>query len=548
MANNRIVRATVIASLTLSPLAAQAEATTEELLRRLDEQERKILVLERKLEIQDEAATSAKGSTAVVSAGTSGFSLKSADSKNQLRLRGLLHVDGRYLEGEDPGGVIDTWQATRVRPIFEGTLGGIYDFRFMPDFGQGRTVIQDAYVTARLKPAFQVTAGKFKSPVGLERLQSASDMRFVQRAFPTSLAPNRDIGLQIAGDMLGGRLNYAAAWLNGSNDGASSEAFTDTDINDDKEYALRLFSHPFAESDHFALRGLGIGIAGTYTDQTGTATQPLLSAFRTPGQSTFFRYRAGTTPTIADGERTRLAPQLYYYAGSFGLISEYTEVSQDVSRITLAGLREGTVDTNAGQLAGSWFITGEEASFKGFRPKARFSLSDGTWGAFELVGRVQALEVDDSAFGGGDDSFADPLVAASEASSWGVGLNWYLNESVKWMLDYERTSFEGGAADGSDRSDEDAIQLRLARCHRFRARPFETELVALAIAEQQVRRAEESRDEASARARVQIVGAADFEQAALVHDADPVGHRKGFVLVVRHKDGRDAEFLLDPAD
>jgi hypothetical protein len=48
----------------------------------------------------------------------------------------------------------------------------------MPDYGQDRTVIQDAYVTARLNSAFKVTAGKFKSPVGLKRLQSSSDTRF----------------------------------------------------------------------------------------------------------------------------------------------------------------------------------------------------------------------------------------------------------------------------------------------------------------------------------------------------------------------------------
>ncbi|MEX0734778.1 MAG: porin [Steroidobacteraceae bacterium] len=427
MGNNRHLRAAVIATLALAPLAAQAEVTTEELLRRLEEQEQKILVLERKLELQDEAATAAKDSAPVVSAGPRGYSLRSADSRNQLRLRGVLHVDGRYLEGKDSGGVTDTWQATRVRPTFERTVGGIYDFRFMPDFGQGRTVIQDAYVTARLAPAFQLTAGKFKSPVGLERLQSASDIRFVQRAFPTSLAPNRDLGLQFAGELLGGRLNYAAAWLNGSNDGGSSDTFGDVDINSDQEYALRLFTHPFVESESFALRGLGFGLAGTTTDQTGNATQPLLPAFRSPGQSTFFRYRAGTTPTIADGERTRLAPQFYYYVGRLGILGEYTEVSQDVSRVTSIGLREDTIDTNAWQLAASWFLTGEEAAYRGFKPKTTFSLSDGTWGAFEVVARAQALEVDDSAFAGADDSFADPVAAAREANSWGMGLNWYLN-------------------------------------------------------------------------------------------------------------------------
>ena len=43
-----------------------------------------------------------------------------------------------------------------------------------------------------------------------------------------------------------------------------------------------------------------------------------------------------------------------------------------------------------------------------------------------------------------------------------MGLNWYLNENLKWMLDYERTSFEGGAAEGADRDDTDALLLRVA--------------------------------------------------------------------------------------
>jgi phosphate-selective porin OprO and OprP len=463
MGNKNALRAAILAALAL-PLAAQAqEVSNEELLKRLEEQEQKILVLERKLEIQDEASASAKESTAVVSAGPKGFSLKSADGKNQLKLRGTLHLDGRYLDGTDPGGVVDSFQATRVRPTIEGTFANIFDFKLMPDFGQGRTVIQDAYVTARFNPAAQLTLGKFKSPVGLERLQSANDMKWVQRGYPTSLAPNRDLGLQLGGDIAGGRFSYQAAFLNGSNDGSSSETFADADINDDKEYALRLFANPFAESDSFAIRGLGFGIAGTYTDQTGNVTQPLLPSFRTPGQSTFFRYRAfGTTAgTIADGERTRIAPQLYYYVGSLGLIGEYTEVSQEVSRLVATGNRTGTVDTDAWQLAVSYFLTGEEASFRGYQPKSRFSLDDGTWGAFEVVARVQSLSVSDEAFAGGADSFADPLASASQADSWGVGLNWYLNENVKWLLDYEHTTFEGGALTG-DRTDEDAIQLRLA--------------------------------------------------------------------------------------
>ena len=91
-----------------------------------------------------------------------------------------------------------------------------------------------------------------------------------------------------------------------------------------------------------------------------------------------------------------------------------------------------------------------------------FSFEDGTWGGWELVARYHELEIDDAAFAGGADSFADPLASARKASTIGVGLNWYWNQNVKWVLNYEVTSFEGGAADGGDREDEEAVLTRIA--------------------------------------------------------------------------------------
>ena len=111
----------------------------------------------------------------------------------------MLQADYRTLLSDDPTIIDDQFLLRRVRPIVEGTVGGIYDFRFTPDFVQGKTVIQDAYITGRFSPYFQLTAGKFKAPIGLERLQSASDIRFIERAYPTQLVTNRDLGVQIAG-------------------------------------------------------------------------------------------------------------------------------------------------------------------------------------------------------------------------------------------------------------------------------------------------------------------------------------------------------------
>ena len=56
----------------------------------------------------------------------------------------------------------------------------------------------------------------------------------------------------------------------------------------------------------------------------------------------------------------------------------------------------------------------------------------------------------------------DPAISASKASAYGLGLNWYLNENLKWVLNYERTRFDGGAAGGADREDEEAFLTRVA--------------------------------------------------------------------------------------
>ncbi len=73
---------------------------------------------------------------------------------------------------------------------------------------------------------------------------------------------------------------------------------------------------------------------------------------------------------------------------------------------------------------------------------------------------MQELTIDDDAFTGGAASFANPATSAHKARAAGVGLNWYLNQNVKWQLDYDFTKFDGGAVDG-DRPDEKAYFTRI---------------------------------------------------------------------------------------
>jgi sulfate/thiosulfate transport system permease protein len=308
-----------------------------------------------------------------VTAGADGFSLQSANGDFKLQLRGYAHFDGRFFPSDEGRLAVDSFLLRRARPVLAGVLGRHFEFQIMPDFGMGTTVLQDAWVDANYSPKARVRVGKFKSPVGLERLQSATALSFVERAYPTALVPNRDVGIMLHGELAGGVVAYAAALLNGAPDGGS----VDLDLNDGKDVAGRLFLSPWKRGSS-ALRNLGFGVAGTTGRQSGP-----LPAYRSGGQVSLLTIVSGIT---ADGTRQRLSPQLSFYSGPFGLLAEYAW--------TESWLRKASTGTRARfsgeawQATATFTLTGEPASFTGVRPREAFDPGRGRLGALELAARV----------------------------------------------------------------------------------------------------------------------------------------------------------------
>jgi phosphate-selective porin OprO and OprP len=183
---------------------AQQDSTRADtsLQARVNELDQQVRVLQRLRELAaDSTAAAAKDKVSATASGKDGFSIKSADGKFAVRLKGLLQTDGRFFLSDSAFPVTNTFFIRRARPILEATVGKYLEFRVQPDFGQGTTVLFDAYTDVKIAPAFAVRVGKFKPPVDLERLQSASDIVFAERALATNLAPNRDVGLQLSGDL-----------------------------------------------------------------------------------------------------------------------------------------------------------------------------------------------------------------------------------------------------------------------------------------------------------------------------------------------------------
>jgi hypothetical protein len=93
-------------------------------------------------------AAPAGASALAANFGNSGFVLQSADGANVIRLRGNLSVDGRYYSDAYTPESDDTWLIRKLRPTLEGTLWHYFDFRLMPDFGQGKTILQDGWCSS----------------------------------------------------------------------------------------------------------------------------------------------------------------------------------------------------------------------------------------------------------------------------------------------------------------------------------------------------------------------------------------------------------------
>jgi phosphate-selective porin OprO/OprP len=403
----------------------QSQQTTDQKIQQLQQ---KIDDLEKEVKADESTDTGQNAGTTTADY-TNGFTIRSKDGNFVLHIGADLQVDNRTYYGTGSTGDIDTIVMRRLRPTLYGTVYKYVDFFIRPDFGLGTTALYDVYIQLNYIPWFQVRAGKFKPPVGLERLQGDDDTSFVERGLPTLLVPQRDIGYQVGADLLHRRLSYQVGVFDGVPD---SSIGTDTAVSDHRDYAARLFLTPFEPNEKNLLRGLGVGFAASGGNTDGEA----LPSYKTFGQESFLTFASGVT---AAGHRTRLAPQGYYYLGGFGLLSDYGFNEE--------GFQKNNIRRNIGirayQVEVSYILTGEKKSFGSPTPKHNFDpLHHGGWGAIELAARVGDWEAEKGIYNYG---LVSDATSPRHLHEYVGGVNWYLNRLLRITGDYGNTSFGGGA-------------------------------------------------------------------------------------------------------
>lgn len=343
---------------------------------------------------------------ASVSISDRGAAITSNDGAYELRIRAVVQTDLRFF-ADDEHKLTDQFLFRRARLYVEGKVARVVTFRVMPDFAEGRTVLYDAWFDVRANDALRLRVGKAKPPFALERLQNDAAIVFGERAYPTALAPNRDLGVELHGDLWTGILGYSVGVFNGVPDNGISEG----DLDDSKEVAARVEVGPFARTREKAARGLRLGFAITRGEKTGTATSPYLAGYRTFGQNTLFSYLQDTAA---------------------GAPAAGTSVA--------AGLHDSAWNATA-----SLLVTGEDAAFDGPILTRPFDVDQGHIGAVEIAVRATELHLDGRAFS----QLADPTKSARDAFEVAAGLNWYPMAQLKIVADFARTTFLSGAVRGA---------------------------------------------------------------------------------------------------
>ncbi len=414
---------------------------------------------------------------AVVSMPNNRPTFSTADGRNSISLTGRLHYDmGDYVNtSANPRANItnNLNSGVNLRRGRIGVLGKVandWNFALVYDFGGSNDAgpatgttggitsggIENAELTYNGFRPFAVELGYQDIPFTLDEATSSNDIMFMERSSSQVIAANL-----AAGDFrsnIGGHWNNDRAWIGvyatGPTSGSSHAGFG-TQFG-----ATGRATYQLLQNDNYSLH-IGVNAEGLMKPPTSGA-----GGFR---QVTTFsdrpELRIDTTQVLNTGTLGSLTNPVTgasvfgaELAGGLGpLFAQAEYFHYNVGR---QGLSAANFD--GGYVQASYTITGEHrkynpstGAYTGITPAHPFDiagLSEGAWGAFEVAGRFSMVNLNDHYTTGGATSGSTNAVAGGEQHVFTVGANWYVNNNLRFMLDYNHgviNRANGGAVAGA---------------------------------------------------------------------------------------------------
>jgi phosphate-selective porin OprO/OprP len=309
----------------------------------------------------------------------------------------------------------------RLGVIFTGDWRGILEFKLEMDATDVGDVKDNwvRFLQGRYLPAFLF--GHFKEPFSLDALTAGNSSTFMEVALPTRVfAPFRNMGVSASGTLRKKRMTWSAGFF------LNSGSFSD----------LGDASGKLSEANGGNLTGRVTGLL-SYQDEGRRLTHLGLSYSRAirdekeEDPSANFRSRPEVfltddrlidTRNLFNSGKDMVSLEAAWMNGPFSLQGEYFHTFID-------GVKR--LDFNGWYVFGSWVVTGEDrryrplsGRFKGVRPEEEFNFRKKKWGALELALRYSQADLNDKGILGGKERNVT------------VGLNWYLTEKYRFMVNY----------------------------------------------------------------------------------------------------------------
>lgn len=166
----------------------------------------------------------------------------------------------------------DSFRIRRMRTKFDGWVyTKDLSYELQVDFADTTNALVDANVNYDLskgKKLFMIKAGQYKVPFGRQELTSSGSQQFVDRAAVSNIfARGRDIGLQLWGTPMNGKIDWRIGVFNGNGRTVSRNDNDDLQLNARLQWAP--FGDPrYSESDFEGSEKFLFAVAANYEENT----------------------------------------------------------------------------------------------------------------------------------------------------------------------------------------------------------------------------------------------------------------------------------------